>query len=133
MAEVVASPDVETAFVAYLVSAYSGRGETAYVGTKVPRTRPARMTRVQQIGTTRPTRGHFSVRLLVECWAATEPAASGLCRLTYALAGATEGETLGGVFVADVVTVGGPANFPEPDIGPRYQFTVDLFVDGEVI
>ncbi len=133
MAEVVAPPDVEAAAVAYLATAFSARGETAYVGTKVPRTRPARMVRVQQIGTTRPTRGHFAVRLLIECWAATEPATSGLCRLAYALAGAAEGETLGGVFVADVVTVGGPANFPEPDVGPRYQFTVDLFVDGEVI
>lgn len=133
MAEVVAPPDPEKAFVAYLSARFAERSETATVATRVPKVRPSRMVRTQLIGVTRPTRGHFVVRLLVECSAPTESAACALCLLTYALAGALEGETTGGMFVADVVTVGGPANLPEPDVGPRYQFTVDLFIDGEVI
>ncbi|RBO82069.1 hypothetical protein [Nocardia puris] len=133
MAEVVAPPDTEAAYVAYLLSAFSGRGETATVATKMPRARPARMVRVQQVDVDRTTRGHFAARLLVECWAPDEVAAATLARLAYALTGALEGEEIGGVFVADVVTVGGPANHPEPDVGPRYQFTVDLLVSGDTI
>lgn len=133
MAEVVAPPDIEAAYVTYLKAQFVSRSETARVATKVPTVRPDRMVRVSLLPGARHTRGHFYCRLLVECWAATETAAGGLARLAYALTGALEGETAGGVFVADVVTVGSPANFPEPNVGPRYQFTIDLLVDGEVI
>jgi hypothetical protein len=131
--EVVAPPDTENAYIAYLKAEFASRSETARVSTSVPKVRPSRMVRASLIGTTRPTRGHFYSRLLVECWAPTEPEAAALALLAYALTGALEGETAGTVFIADVTTVGGPANHPEPDIGPRYQFTVDLLVDGEVI
>lgn len=133
MAEVVAPPDTESVYVTYLMAEFASRSETARVSTNVPKIRPARMVRVSLIGTTRLTRGHFYSRLLVECWATTEPEAAALALLAYALTGALEGETVGGVFVADVTTVGGPANHPEPEIGPRYQFTVDLLISGEVI
>lgn len=133
VAEVVAPPDTEGAYVTYLKAAFTSRNETARVGTSVPKVRPDRMVRASLIGTTRRTRGHFYSRLLVECWAPTETEAAALARLAYALTLALEGETADGVFVADVPTIAGPANFPEPDVGPRYQFTVDLLVDGDVI
>jgi hypothetical protein len=53
--------------------------------------------------------------------------------LAYALTNALEGEVSSGEFVSQVVTVGGPANSPDPDVGPRYQFTVDLLMTGAVI
>lgn len=91
------------------------------------------MVRVSLINTARHTLAHFYCRLLVECWAATETDAAALARLAYALTGALAGETTGGEFVAEVLEVGGPANFPEPGVGPRYQFTVDLLVTGGTI
>lgn len=133
MAEVVAPPDVETMYVEYMRAQFASRDETARVGTKVPTERPARMVRVSLILSTEQARAHFYTRLLVECWAPTETAAGGLARLAYALTGALEGETSGGVYVSEVLTVGGSANFPEPGVGPRYQFTVDLLVTGSVI
>lgn len=132
MAEVVAPPDVETMFVAYLRAQFASRDETARVGSRVPTVRPDRTVRVSLIDTARHTLTHFYSRLLVECWDETEPAAADLARLAYALTGALEGETSGSVYVAEVVTVGGPANFPD-DVGPRYQYTVDLLVRGGVI
>lgn len=131
--EVVAPPDIEKAYVAHLKTAFAGRSETAWVGTKVPTQRPDRRVRVSLLPGTKHTRGHFYCRVLVECSAPTETAAGDLARLTYALTCALEGEDAASVFIADVVTVGSPANFPEPGVGPRYQFTADLLVDGEVI
>lgn len=133
MAEVVAPPDAETMYVAYLKAQFTSRSETARVATKVPTTRPDRMVRASLINMVERTRTHFYVRLLVECWDLTETGAFGLARLAYALTGALEGETSDGVYVAEVVTVGGPVNLPDPDVGPRYQFISELLVRGSVI
>lgn len=133
MAEVVAPPDVETAYVAYLRAQFVTRSETAKVATKVPTTRPDRMVRVSLTDTIERTDIHFDAELLVECWAPTETAASGLARLAYGLTRALEGEVSGGLHVAAVTAVSGIANFPDPDVGPRYQFVVDLQTRGGVI
>lgn len=133
MAEVVAPPDAEAMYVAYLKAQFASRSDTARVGTKVPTNRPDRMARVSLVNMVEQTNVHFYVRLLVECWDLTEALAFGLARLAYALTRAMEGETSGGVYVAEVVTVGGPVHLDDPDVGPRYQFVTDLLVRGSVI
>lgn len=133
MAEVVAPPDAEAMYVAYLKAQFASRSDTARVGTKVPTNRPDRMARVSLVNMVEQTDIHFYVRLLVECWDLTESNAFGLARLAYALTRAMEGETSGGVYVAEVVTVGGPVHLDDPDVGPRYQFVTDLLVRGSVI
>ncbi|WP_052280795.1 hypothetical protein [Nocardia vulneris] len=132
MGEVVAPADAEAAAVAYLKAAFAVRSETAKVATKVPPVRPERMVRVSLADTLEQTRGHFYSRLIFECWAADEPACASLARLSYALMRAAEGESAGPAWVAHVVTVSGPANFPD-DVGPRYQFTLDLLIGGVLI
>ncbi|MGW4090040.1 hypothetical protein [Nocardia sp. NPDC004750] len=132
MAEAVAPPDAEKVAVAYLRARFAARGETATVATKVPRERPERMVRISLADTIAQTPAHFYARLIFECWAPDEVAASALARTSYALMCAAEGEDSGDQWIADVETVGGPSNFPD-DVGPRYQFTLDLLLSGDVI
>lgn len=132
VAEAIAPPDAENLAVTALRSAFTARGETATVATKVPSTRPARMVRVSLADTPEQTPLHSYATLIVQCWAATEPAASALARAAYALLRATEGEDIGGRQILEVVTVGGVAYFPD-EVGPRYQFTLDLLLAGDVI
>lgn len=132
VAEIVAPPDVEAALVAAVRVAYAARGETARVATKVPATRPPRMTRISLVDTVPLGPGHFMVPMLVECWAADGPSASELARVTYGLICAMEGEDAGDMFVAAVETVGGIAPLPD-ETGPRYQFTIQLTISGELI
>lgn len=120
-------------YVEYLRAQFASRNETARVGTKVPTTRPDGQVRVSLVDTVERTRTHFDSELLVECWALTEPAAAALARLVYGLTRALEGETSGGVYIAAVTPASGIANFPDPAVGPRYQFVVDLLVRGGVI
>ncbi|MFI9507571.1 hypothetical protein [Nocardia sp. NPDC052566] len=134
MADVVAPPDAEALVVAYLRAQFAASGETARVATKVPNPRPDRLVRLSLADTTRQTLAHFAARLIIECWDATEPAASALARITYALVHAMDGENVGADWVAAVVEVGGLVNFPDPDTGAaRYQFTVDVLMRGDIV
>lgn len=133
MAEAVTSPDLEAWLVAAMRGAYSARGETAHAASKVPPTRPARMTRISLADTAELGPGHFQVSMLVECWASDGPAASALARTTYGLVRAMEGEETAGMFVSAVETVGGVAFFPDDTGAPRYQFTAQFTVAGELI
>ncbi|WP_040815051.1 hypothetical protein [Nocardia concava] len=134
MAEAVAPIDAEAVVVAALNASFAGRGETAKVATRVPNPMPSRMVRVSLVATHRQTPGHFYGSILVECWAATEVAASALARTTYALLFAMDGEDVAGHHIADVTEVGGVVNFPDLDASvPRYQFTADLLIGGELI
>jgi hypothetical protein len=132
VAEAIAPPDGEAVAVAWLKARFAARSESATVATKVPSTRPARMVRVSLAGTPEQTPLHFYTTLLFECWAPTETAASDLARTAYALMRASEDEDVNGVHVAEVVTVGGVVNFPD-EVGPRYQFTLDLLLAGEAL
>ncbi|WP_280331484.1 hypothetical protein [Nocardia wallacei] len=133
MTEAVQPPDAEAVVIAYLKTQFTSRGETATVAGKVPQVRPDRMVRVSLVNTRQQTPGHFYASVLVECWDVTNPAASALARKAYAILCAIEGDDTVSDWVPDVVTVGGPANFPDPDVGPRYQFTLDLLMSGDVI
>lgn len=133
MAEVVAPVDAEALLTTHLVGAFAARSITASVASRVPSSRPDRMVRVSLADTQQQTPGHFYSRLIVECWAPTEAEASQLARTAYGLTLALEGEDSGSEYIAAVEPVGGPVHFPEPDVGPRYQFTVDLLISGEVI
>lgn len=133
MTEAVAPVDAEALLVAHLLAEFAARSIAAEVGTRVPNPRPDRMVRVSLADTLQQTSAHFYSRLIVECWAPTEVEASQLARIAYALTLALEGEDSGSEYVADVQAAAGPVHFPEPDVGPRYQFTVDLLVRGELI
>ncbi|AHH22105.1 hypothetical protein NONO_c73490 [Nocardia nova SH22a] len=134
VAEAIAPVDAEAVVVAGLKAAYQTRGETAKVGTKVPNPMPSRAVRVSLVDSARITLQHHRASILVECWADSESAASDLARTTYALLFAAEGEMFGGKWVAEVAETGGVVNFPDLDAGvPRYQFTVDLLIAGELI
>lgn len=132
MAEAIAPPDGEALAVAWLKARFAARSESATVATKVPSTRPPRMVRVSLAGAVEVTPIHFYETLIFECWAPTEMAASSLARTAYADMRASEDEDLAGIHVTEVVTVGGVANFPD-EVGPRYQFTLDLLLGGEAI
>ncbi|MBF6189425.1 hypothetical protein IU482_29875 [Nocardia farcinica] len=130
--EVVVPVDAEALAVKYLKAQFSGRGESATVATKVPAPAPARMVRVSLVNTPEQTPLHSYATLLVECWAPSTTAASGLARLAYGILRAVEGEDIDGHHVTEVVTVGGVASLPD-ETGPRYQFTLDLLLAGELI
>lgn len=133
MTEAVAPVDAEALLVGHLLAEFASRSIVADVRTRVPNPRPERMVRVSLADTQQQTPAHFYSRLIVECWAPTEVDASQLARTAYALTLALEGEDIGGEYVTDVQAAAGPVHFPEPDVGPRYQFTVDLLISGEVI
>ncbi|WP_342800973.1 hypothetical protein [Nocardia sp. No.11] len=130
MAEPVAPADAEGLAVAAVKAGLAARSDTAYVGTRVPRERPARMCRVSLVGQAKVTLVHFAASLLVECWDTTEAAALLLAQRAYAILAATADE---GTIVA-VDEVGGIVNFPDPDINsPRYQFTMQLTIHGDLL
>lgn len=133
MAETIAPIDAEELLVAHLSTVLDARGISVAVRTRVPNPRPPRMIRISLADTGRQTIGHFSSRLIVECWSPTEVEAATLARTAYAETMALAGEDTAAYWVADVVDVGGPVNFPEPEVGPRYQFTVDILSPGELI
>ena len=133
VAETIAPVDVEALVIDALTAAYAGRGETAKVSTRVPSTRPPRMTRISLVNTFRQTPTHFGCSILVECWAPTEKAASALARTTYALLFALDGEDVDGRHVVGVTEVGGVVSFQDETGAPRYQFTVELLIRGELI
>lgn len=123
MAEVLVSPDVESAGVLYLRSALGVLADK--VATKVPATMPNSMVRVSLTGGSRTGIVSDAAQLTVECWSANEPTASLLARTAHAYMRAAAGVTAGGLFVRRVETVGGVQFFPDPDTTkPRYQFTV---------
>lgn len=130
MGEVVTPVDAEALAVGYLKAELASRSDTAAVATKVANPRPVRSVRVWLAGTNRQTPVHFYARLVFECRDASPVDASQLARLAYALMKAAEGADYGAVWVADVVDVSGPAYFPDPDAGPRYQFTLDVLIRG---
>jgi len=123
MAEVLVSPDVEAAAVAYL---RAGLGVLAdKVATKVPATMPNNMVKLSLTGGSRTDLVQDVAQLTVECWSVNDPTASLLARTSHAYMLAAAGVEAGGVFVRKVETVGGVQYFPDPDTNkPRYQFTV---------
>lgn len=129
VAEPVAPIDAEALAVDALLAGLAVRSDTAAVGTKVPKVRPPRMCRVSLVDTVKVTAVHFAASLLVECWDTTESAASLLARRAYAILSATADE--GAVVAAD--EVGGVVNFADPDVGPRYQFTMQLTIHGDLL
>lgn len=129
VAEPVAPIDAEVLAVDALLAGLAARGDTAAVGTKVPKIRPARMCRVSLVDTVKVTLAHFAASLLVECWDTTDSAASLLARRAYAILAATADE--GAVVAADEVA--GVVNFPDPDVGPRFQFTMQLTIHGDLL
>jgi hypothetical protein len=131
--EAVAPIDAEALAIEYLKARFASRSEVATVATKWPVVRPDRMVKVTGVDILEQTEVHFYHRLIFECYAESEIGASDLCRTTYALVKALEGDDSASHWVAEVVTVGGPTNFPDPDVGDRYQFTVDILTSGAVI
>lgn len=131
VAEPVAPGDAEGLAVAAIKAGLTARGDTAKVATKVPAARPSRMCRVSLVGHAQVTLVHFAASILVECWdAAGESAALLLARRAYAILAATADE--GAVVAVD--EVGGIVNFPDSEIdSPRYQFTMQLTIHGELL
>lgn len=122
MAEVLVTPDIESAAVSFLATKL---GVTVKVATKVPSTMPERMVRVSLTGGSRLDVASDVAQLTVECWAPDGVSASSIARTSYAHMLSASGSTAGGVFIRKAETVGGVQFFPDPDITkPRYQFTV---------
>lgn len=128
MTEAVAPAVAEGVAVAALRAGLAARSDTAHVAQKVPATRPPRMCRVSLIDTTTVTPIHHRSVLLVECWAATEAEALTLARRAFGVLVALEDAAN----VAEV-EVDGLVYYPDPDAGPRYQFTAALTLEGELI
>ena len=128
MAESLAPVDAESFAVAQLRAGMTARGDTATVATKVPTTRPSRMVRVSLADTYTVTLAHFGSALLVECWAPTEAAAGLLARRAYGILRALADHDQ----VVGFEEVGGIVNFAD-ETGPRYQSTISLLMNGEIV
>lgn len=136
MTELVAAPDVEAALVAHIRSALAARDASAHVATTVPNPRPNRLIRVTRKGGPRRNIVTDSPLVVVEAWDVDTVAAFNLGSLVEAIVLASDGFFIGtnSVWVNDVESVGGLSFFPDPDTAfPRYQFTVQLFTNCEVL
>ena len=123
MAEVVVFGDAEAAVIAWL----KPRIAPVKPSTEVPSTRPDELVKVTLTGGFDPNPVSENPQLTFECWAATSIRASEICREVKAHLKAMNGETVNGVFVRAVRTVGAPASFPDPQTNlPRYQYTAEL-------
>lgn len=130
MADVVEFPDLASVVVAFLKAEFTSRGETAKVGTKVPNPMPARVVRVDLASGSERNRITADPVVIVQAYAATEPAAHALCELTRALVRSMpERELTPGATIHSCTGTSTPVPFPDPDIStPRYQATVQLLV-----
>jgi hypothetical protein len=134
--ELVAAPDVEAALVAHIRSVLSTRNDSAHVGTTVPNPRPTRLVRVTRKGGPRRNIVTDSPLVVVEAWDVDTVASFDLGSLVEAIVLASSGSFIGtkSVWVNDAASVGGLSFFPDPDTAlPRYQFTVQLFTNCEVL
>ena len=131
MTEAVAFDDAVALGVSYLRATFSSRSETATVAEKF---RAGRHVRVMDGGGVRHNLVQDAPRLTFRCYAPTGEEAKGLHRLTRAVIGALEGETVGGVFVAQVLEVGNPGERTDPNTNlPYAEFTVELLIGGDPI
>ena len=136
MTELVAAPDIEAALVAHVRAALAARGVSAHVGTTVPNPRPTQLVRMTRQGGPRRNIVTDSPLVVVEAWDANTVAAFDLGSLVEAIVLATGGSFIGtkSVWVNDTSSVSGLSFFPDPDTTfPRYQFTVQLFTNCEVL
>lgn len=123
MSEVVVFGDLEGVAVAWLKPRLTG----IKIATEVPTPRPPELVKVTLTGGSEPNPVTEWSQLTFECWAAGSPRASEISRLVKAHLGAMEGETIAGVFIRKVRTVGTPVSFPDPETNlPRYQYTAEL-------
>jgi hypothetical protein len=121
--EVVIFGDPEAAVIVWLTARLGG----VEVSTNVPSDRPAEFVKVSLTGGGDPNMVTERAQLTFECWAADSVRASEICRMVKALVRAMEGQTVDGVFVRSVRTVGAPVSFPDPATDlPRYQYTAEL-------
>ena len=113
---------VEQATVAYLA------GPLALpVGTRIPEPRPAQFLRVTRAGGNRRNLVQSNVRLLVECWGATDALAWDACERSWQLMDALESTP---TMTVARVTLADPVNYPDSLSGsPRYQYLADLIVN----
>lgn len=125
MTEAIIFPDVEALLIRSLSVGVP-------VSTRVPNPRPASFVRVKRAGGGRRNLVTDACLVVVECWAATEPAAAELAELTRARIHALRQTDNGGEWVRRVQDVSGPGAFPDPvSETPRYQFTVQIDTRGE--
>lgn len=130
MTEIVAFPLAEAVVVTYL----SFTLPDAWVATKVPNPRWPLMVRVGRAGGTRRDLVTDRPMITVECWGETPVDAADLARLARAHVWAMPGQMIAGVWVRRCVEVSGPQSYPDPETTlPRYQFTVQLDLRGEVL
>lgn len=96
----------------------------AYGG--VPNPRPTRFVRLMQAGATIRSVAHRDVRVVVECWEASEAAAERLADLVQGWL-VEMNTSAGHVPQGRDGWLGGPYSQPDPDSGtPRYVMTVNL-------
>lgn len=123
MAEAVLFGDLEAVAVAWLNPLL----DPVKVRTEVPNPRPDELVKITLTGGSDPDIVSRWSQLTFECWALESDRASEICRRVAAYVRAIEGETVAGVFVRKVRTVGAPVSFPDPDTAlPRYQVTLEL-------
>lgn len=134
--ELVVAPDIETALSQHFRSILASREDPAVVLTQLPEQRPNRMVLLSREGGPRRNRITDAPVVIVQCWDLIDIDACALGRLIEAAVLATDGEFIGdpGVWIEGVSIAGGLAFFPDPDTTlPRYQMTVQLFTNCEVL
>lgn len=109
-------------------------GAGAEISTKVPNPRPDKHVKVVAVGARRTDLAYRESRLVFECWATTETAASDLAALVDAHMNGAEAETVNGSFIRKVSHVGGPVNSPDPESNtPRYLVTKAVTYRGSAL
>jgi hypothetical protein len=123
VAETVVFGDTEAAARTWL----NPRLTPVKVSTEVPSPRQPELVKVSLTGGSDPNVVSEWTQLTFECWAVNSVRASEICRSLKANLKAMAGETVNGVFVRKVRTVGNPVSFPDPETNlPRYQYTAEL-------
>ncbi|MCK9468664.1 MAG: hypothetical protein M0Q49_04540 [Porticoccaceae bacterium] len=100
------------------------------VSDEMPKTRPAQVVLVSQVGGSRPNPVQSIHRLLIECWLAKSSAVNieTWCGEVSAALRNSSGRTYNGVFSFGWGNEQGPVDFPDPDVTDmrRWQFHGDL-------
>ncbi|MFE3051602.1 hypothetical protein [Nocardia sp. NPDC059239] len=124
-------PDIEAVVTAWGKATLPGYGITAKVATKMPDPRPAATVVVRHGGGAQRDAITDRPRVILECHAATEPAAADLAgRVRALLSAAAPGYLTAGVWCDQIVDMG-IAKSQDPNTGtPRYLVTAELHVTG---
>lgn len=125
--ETILFPNAGRVVIDHLESRLVELGQACPVVHTVPTPRPAKFVKVIRTGGIRQTLVTDSAQLTFEAWANSPTTAELLAETVRAIVYAMKATVVGGVRIANVEELSGPADLPDPD-SQQHRYTFSAFI-----